>query len=192
MAGLALTCSQQALPNAPDSAGDRRMPLMILTIVGPDRPGLVRSLAAALTEAGGNWLESRLARLAGHFAGIVTVEAPESFLPTLATLETGGLRITATLVGAAAPASGGHRLRLEATSQDRPGIVQEVTQVVARHGANIEDMTTSVEHAAFSGELHFKAVILMRLADEAAADAVRAGLEGLSDDMVVDVQTLEA
>ena len=53
------------------------MASLILTIVGPDRPGLVRALSEAVAARGGSWLESRMARLAGQFAGIVLVEAPE-------------------------------------------------------------------------------------------------------------------
>lgn len=165
------------------------MTLMILTIVGPDRTGLVRSVADALTSGGGNWLESRLARLAGHFAGIITVDAPESFLARLAELETHGLRITATVIGAQSEAPAGESLRLEATAQDRPGIVQEVSAALAKVGANIEEMTTTVEHAPFSGELHFKAILQLRAANP---ELVRQCLEALSDDMVVDVQQLDA
>ena len=54
------------------------MASLILTVVGPDRPGLVRAIAEAVAARGGSWLESRMARLAGQFAGIVLVEAPES------------------------------------------------------------------------------------------------------------------
>jgi hypothetical protein len=41
-----------------------------------DRPGLVEKLSEAVTEEGGNWLESRMAHLAEMFAGIVRVEIP--------------------------------------------------------------------------------------------------------------------
>ncbi|HMP08628.1 MAG TPA: ACT domain-containing protein, partial [Lacipirellulaceae bacterium] len=47
---------------------------LVLTVLGPDRPGLVESLARAVAEHGGNWVESRMAHLAGHFAGILRVE----------------------------------------------------------------------------------------------------------------------
>ena len=48
-----------------------------MTVIGPDRTGLVDAVAALVTEHGGNWLESRMSRLGGHFAGILRVEAPE-------------------------------------------------------------------------------------------------------------------
>jgi glycine cleavage system regulatory protein len=70
------------------------MASLILTVVGPDRPGLVRALAEAVAARNGSWLESRMARLAGQFAGIVLVEAPDALLDDLRTLENQGLRIT--------------------------------------------------------------------------------------------------
>jgi glycine cleavage system regulatory protein len=38
---------------------------LVFTVIGPDRPGLVERLAAAVTEHDGNWLESRTDVLAG-------------------------------------------------------------------------------------------------------------------------------
>ena len=42
---------------------------LVMTVLGNDRPGLVRSLADTVASHGGNWLESRMARLAGQFPG---------------------------------------------------------------------------------------------------------------------------
>ena len=41
---------------------------LILTLIGPDRPGLVSVVSACAGAHGANWMESRLARLAGQFA----------------------------------------------------------------------------------------------------------------------------
>ncbi|MGH7106161.1 MAG: ACT domain-containing protein, partial [Acetobacteraceae bacterium] len=53
---------------------------LVVTFVGRDRPGLAHALAEAVAAADGNWLESRLARLAGEFAGIVLVGVPAAKL----------------------------------------------------------------------------------------------------------------
>ena len=42
---------------------------LVLTLIGPDRPGLVEAVAEVVARHGGNWLESRMAHLAGKFAG---------------------------------------------------------------------------------------------------------------------------
>ena len=50
---------------------------MVLTLIGPDRPGLVDALSTTIAEHDGNWLESRMSRLAGKFAGILRLTVPE-------------------------------------------------------------------------------------------------------------------
>ena len=57
--------------------------LLVMTVIGPDRPGLVDSVAALVAEHGGNWLESRMSRLGGHFAGILRVDVPGENEPEL-------------------------------------------------------------------------------------------------------------
>ncbi len=60
------------------------MPIpLVMTIIGPDRTGLVESLAGCVAENGGNWLESRLCRLGGEFAGILRIEIPDKNKSTL-------------------------------------------------------------------------------------------------------------
>ena len=71
---------------------------LVLTFIGHDKPGLVNTLSETIAAAGGSWLESRLAHLAGEFAGIVLVSVPEPNAARLTTalrsLEEAGLRIT--------------------------------------------------------------------------------------------------
>ncbi|HVZ09155.1 glycine cleavage system protein R [Rhodopila sp.] len=165
------------------------MASLILTVVGPDRPGLVNMLSHAVAARGGSWLESRMARLAGQFAGIVRVEAPESLLDDLPALEREGLRIAGQLVGAEAPTvRSGEALALEVVGNDRPGIVRDVTAILAGSGVNIEELATHVEDASFSGGTLFRAVARLRAPTAASIDAVRTGLETLGNDLMVDIR----
>jgi glycine cleavage system regulatory protein len=164
------------------------MASLILTVIGPDRPGLVRALAQSVAAHGGSWLESRMARLGGQFAGIVLVEAPESLLDDLRTLENEGLRIVAQSGTAAAATQTGERLAVEVVGNDRPGIVRDVARVLAEHGVNIEELTTGVVSGSFSGETLFRATALVRAPDAASVAAIRAGLEFLGNEMMVDIQ----
>jgi glycine cleavage system regulatory protein len=58
--------------------------MLVLTVIGPDRPGLVELLSRIIAGHGGNWLESRMNRLGGQFAGIIRVEIPTAAEPALA------------------------------------------------------------------------------------------------------------
>lgn len=172
------------------------MASLILTVIGPDRPGLVRALSEAVAARGGSWLESRMARLAGQFAGIVLVEAPALLADDLRALESQGLRIvTQQLADGVAPdveGAGGQRIRLEVVGNDRPGIVRDVARVLANCGVNIEELTTGVASASFSGETLFRATALLRAPNETAVDLVRATLEELGNELMVDIQSADA
>ena len=54
---------------------------LVLTFVGDDRPGLVNAVSEKIAACGATWLESRSARLAGKFAGILLVSVPEAGRP---------------------------------------------------------------------------------------------------------------
>ena len=161
------------------------MTSLILTVVGPDRPGLVRALSEAVAAHGGSWLESRMARLAGQFAGIVLVEAPESLRDDLQALESQGLRIV--VQRGETTTAPGEGLTLEVVGNDRPGIVRDIASVVAANGINIEELTTGVPSGSFSGETLFKVTALLRAPSAAAVEAMRAGLERLGNELMVDI-----
>lgn len=164
------------------------MASLILTVIGPDRPGLVRALSETVAAHGGSWLESRMARLGGQFAGIVLVEAPETLRDALRDLEYHGLRITVEAGGAAPVPETQPLLSVEVVGNDRPGIVRDIAQIVAGCGVNIEELNTDVESGSFSGEALFRVTALVRAPDQAAVDAMRAGLEELGNELMVDVQ----
>ncbi len=164
------------------------MASLILTVVGPDRPGLVRTLAEAVAARNGSWLESRMARLAGQFAGIVLVEAPDALLEDLSALESQGLRITVQSGATLSPIpSSSPRLTLEVVGNDRPGIVRDISQVLASNAVNIEELNTDMVSASFSGEPLFRITAIVRAPNETAVEAMQAGLEELGNELMVDI-----
>ena len=46
---------------------------LVITILGPDKVGLVKSLSKTLNQHKGSWTESRMSRLGGKFAGLLEV-----------------------------------------------------------------------------------------------------------------------
>ena len=50
--------------------------VLVLTISGQDRAGLVEKLADVIAEHGGNWEHCRMAHLAGRFVGLLEVTVP--------------------------------------------------------------------------------------------------------------------
>lgn len=169
---------------------------LVLTIVGSDRPGLVEALADAVAGAGGNWLESRMAHLAGQFAGILRVQAPAAAVPGLVqaieSLSQAQLKVTMERGGAGPSAGVQHALTLDLVGLDRPGIVRDVSGVLSRHRANIEELVTDSSSAPMSGEVLFRAHMRLHVPAGADLGRLRADLERVATDLMVEVQLSEA
>ena len=163
---------------------------LIMTVLGSDRPGLVRSLADTVARHGGNWLESRMARLAGQFAGIVRIECPsanaDALLLELQTPGIPGLTIQAARESVVEPS---HRrtLNVEVVGNDRPGIVRELTSAIAGAGGNVEELTTGLESAPMSGHPMFRAKGVISIPENAGAEVLITAIESLGGDLTVDV-----
>ena len=169
---------------------------LVMTVIGEDRPGLVEALAELIAAHEGSWDESRMARLAGHFAGVVQIHLPderaEGLIEALPGLVSRGL--TASVVDSDwSLAAVDHRrsIRLELVGQDRPGIVREISSALARLGVSVQDLRTVVESAPMSGEPLFRAVAELAPPDEVDVERIRGALEELADELMVDVN-LEA
>jgi len=167
---------------------------VVLTIVGSDRPGLVEAVADAVARAGGNWLESRMAHLAGQFAGILRVQAPADTVPGLVAaieaLSHADLKVTVEHGRPAAAIGPQRSLELDILGLDRPGIVRDISGVLARHGANIEELVTDSSSAPMSGELLFRAHMRLN-APPADLGRLRAELERFATDLMVELRLVE-
>jgi glycine cleavage system regulatory protein len=163
---------------------------LIMTVLGIDRPGLVSSLADTVAKHGGNWLESRMARLAGQFAGIVRIECPaaavDELLRELQSPGLPGLTVHAVRepVGEAAARK---TVGVEVVGNDRPGIVRDLTTAIAGAGGNVEELTTGLESAPMSGHPLFRAKGLVSITENADVSALTSAIESLGGDLTVDV-----
>ena len=163
---------------------------LVLTLIGPDRPGLVESVAARVAAHGGNWLESRMAHLAGQFAGILRVELPAEHMAELRAalleLEAEGLRIVAQ--GGAPPAAAGLRaMELQVVGQDHPGIVRDISRVLSRHAVNIEELATDRVSAPMAGGQLFRAQARLHVPASLEAESLRRDLETIANDLMVEL-----
>lgn len=167
------------------------MQYLVLTVIAEDQPGLVERIAQCISSHDGNWLESRMARMAGQFAGILRIEvAPPqqaALLAALTALQAQGLRIQVAAAGSPAP-SASRAIRLALVGNDRPGIVRDISRLLSSHGVNLESLSTEVLPAPMSGELLFQAEALLAVPHSLALDELQAHLETLADDLMVELK----
>jgi glycine cleavage system regulatory protein len=165
------------------------MALFVMTVFGDDRPGVISAISGPITRLGGNWERSQLARLAGKFAGIVEASVPEERYAALVAELTALEDLHVTIEGEEPPeseAAEGEGFLLELLGNDHPGIVAEVSAVLADHGVSIEELVTEVRDAPMAGGHLFEARAVL-VAPPAGTDALRAALEGLADELMVDL-----
>jgi glycine cleavage system regulatory protein len=168
---------------------------LVVTLIGPDRPGIVDSVSEVVAAHGGNWLESRMAHLAGKFAGVLSVEVAEDQVAALeralGALEGSGLKV---IVERSEPVEGPNRraMEIELLGVDRPGLLHEVSALLAALGINVEELTTDRLPAAHSGDRMFHAQMRVMVPEVAETAEVRRSLERLAGDLMVEIRLAEA
>lgn len=163
---------------------------VIFTIIGNDKPGLVDAVAKKVYEYGGNWQGSSFAHMAGQFAGFVEALVPadqhQALIDALNNID--GLQVHSQSVNDSAQ-SDADELTIEVMGNDRPGIVQQITNVLSRFSLNIISFNSTCESAPNWGSEMFKARIRVALPAEVDQDDVKDALEAVANDLVVDITT---
>lgn len=165
---------------------------LVLTVIADDKPGIVEKLSSVIADHHGNWLESRMAQMAGKFAGILRIsidtENKSKLVAALSSLDSSGLLVRVENPASPAGSEATHVVNLSVVGNDRPGIVREVSQALARIGVNVLELSTSCEPAEMSAVPLFRSEIRASVPDTLDDDDVSDALEALSDDLMVELQ----
>jgi glycine cleavage system regulatory protein len=166
---------------------------LVMTVIGPDRKGLVAALAKIVAAQEGNWLESRMCRLGGEFAGIVRFAVPAQKQAALeAELNrVDGLTIVVRSDEPIASAAASILVALEVVGQDRPGIVRELSTAVRAAGGNVEELATECLSAPMSGELLFQARAKILVPETVGLDSLRQTLESELAGLTVEISRIK-
>ncbi|MBN1568158.1 MAG: glycine cleavage system protein R [Acidobacteria bacterium] len=168
---------------------------LVMTIIGKDRTGLVESLARLISDNCGNWLESRMCRLGGEFAGILRIEVPDEMeqklIQALRALYSDGL----TLIirpGESTPATGPTRsASLSMVGLDRPGIIYQISAALARNKINVEELESQCFSAPMSGETMFSAMARLQIPESCIEEELRRELEKIGGELMIDISFAE-
>lgn len=164
---------------------------LVVTVVGPDRPGIVRLISERAKSFGANWAASRMSNLAGQFAGIVHLDVPaesaDALANALSALESTGLRVVIARTGGAAAPDGRRIVRLELSGPDRPGIVRDLSTRLAERGVSIEDLHTEIVGDGSGGAREFRVSALLFVPDALPHRELERELDALASAMKMDL-----
>ena len=163
---------------------------LIVTVIGPDRPGIVSLLSDRAQRFGASWTDSRMANLAGEFAGMVHFEVPPENLDALAAalqgLESSGLRV-AVAKAAGAGSSPLRGVAIELVGDDRVGIVSQLTRLLADRHISIEYIHTEVVRSQPEGKKTFKVQAHLLMPKTLSVDDLKRDLGTLANELMLDV-----
>ncbi len=164
---------------------------LVLTAIGEDKPGLVESLAEVIADNSGNWLESSMSQLAGKFAGILRVSVNDSEADNLITALEGisdQLKLVIERADSESEIETPQTVELNLVGNDRPGIIREISHVLATLSVNVEQLTTECVSAPMSSEVLFKAKANLKVPVGLELDVLQEEIERLADDLIVEMQ----
>lgn len=169
---------------------------LVVTLSCPDKPGIVENLTDVIVAHGGNWEESRFARLGGEFAGIVLVsvlpDGVEKLTNGLQSLANDQTNVSIRATSPKTPAGEGHllcKLRLEGA--DHEGIVHHVAEYLAKRGVNMDEMVTQIESAPMTASPLFHMDAQLDVPPNVTIDELRTNLKAIGDDVGVDIEVTE-
>jgi glycine cleavage system regulatory protein len=164
---------------------------IVLTVLAPDRPGLVERISAVIVRHGGNWLQSHLSRMAGYFGGLIHVTVPDQNADALVrALEgLGDQGVVAVVRKTSGPVESEEAgdVGLSLMGNDRPGIVNRITEAIARKGVNVVSLETEYGSAPMAGNEMFSVRARLRMPPAVSLADLKRDLEMIAGDLMVDV-----
>jgi glycine cleavage system transcriptional repressor len=169
--------------------------VLVVTVIGHDRPGIIAETTGLLAELGANLEDSSMTILRGQFAMVLVASAEvtaEEAQGALATLSDATLSVSVREVpDELAQSAVGPSYLLSVHGADRPGIVSTVTAQISAVGGNITDLTTRLADGLYVlvAEVDIPvtadvAALTDRLGDVARDLGVEVSLRGLDPDVL--------
>ncbi len=169
---------------------------LILTIISDDKPGVIKKIAQIVNKHGGNWLESQLSQLAGKFAGVIRLSAPEDNIKeiesALTQLSEFNIQIQLEELVATNTSATKRSAHFAATGPDRQGIVLEITEALTECSINVDNLTTKCSSAPYSGEPLFEIGGTLNLPMILDLEQLKEQLDHIADNLGIDFDLEEA
>lgn len=167
------------------------MTSLVISFMADDKPGLVNLISKTVSAHNGNWLDSSMSRLGGKFTGILVVQVDESDIAPLSealtSLSSDGINLICETSKADEDSSGFSEVALDLVGHDKPGIVRDISSVLAHHQVNLIKLSTELVPGSMSSELLFKAQGRVMVPPSVDIEQLQEALEAIAADLLVDI-----
>ena len=164
---------------------------LVITALGPDRPGLVSEVSKAIFDCGCTIDDSRMIALGGEFAVIIKIAGSwdkiaklESNLTSLARQIDLTINVKRTNLKKGKPTNLPYAI--DVVSMDHPGIVYQLANFLSKRGINIEEMNTSTYSAAHTGTPMFSVHIRIWIPSDMSISDMRDAFFEKCDELNID------
>lgn len=171
---------------------------IVFTLTGPDRVGIVEDVTGALLSIGGSVGTSRMARLGGAFAILMSATLPAArageLESALGDLVSQGYKLTIESATEAPETAyeGWATYRIELSGADHEGIVHEIAHGLSQRGINIESIETWTSRASVTGSPLFNMTATVMVPPSLDAAAWMADLAEAGEHANVDITVTPA
>jgi glycine cleavage system regulatory protein len=161
----------------------------ITTVYGSDIPGVIKALAQTTRSQGGEWLTSKVIKLDGQFAAIMSVVIEEDLeLNLKSTLDQQFPSLS--FVYSAAQTTNQEMtkiINLVVDCIDRPGLTGDLSNILANLDIGVENM--ECKRFAMDGihDTVFSAQLTLAVPEAAESEVIAGEIEALSEDVRVNV-----
>lgn len=166
--------------------------VLVLTVSGADRCGLVERLADVVVSNHGNWEHCRMAHLAERFVGILQVSVSAEYQQDLeAALRTiDDLDVMISVADSLVSEPSVLEFGLEILGSDQPGIVRGIFSALAHAEVNVEELETKTFCAPDSGLEMFRSSAKLTCPRAVDLDSLQTELEAIAQDLLVEVRVM--
>jgi glycine cleavage system transcriptional repressor len=165
--------------------------LIVISAVGPDRPGVVHELTRVVLDCGGNILESRMAALGSEFAMLLLVSGSwhtpaklETALDKLA--EANGLAVTVRQTRQKEPSRDRLPYAVDVVCLDQAGIVYNLANFFTSRDIDIAELTTRSYAAAHTGAPMFAVQMNISIPQDVQISVLREDFMEFCDQLNLD------
>ncbi|HEY3998460.1 MAG TPA: ACT domain-containing protein [Candidatus Xenobia bacterium] len=166
---------------------------LLLSLVGPDRTGLVDMISGAIFKHRGNLEDSRMAVLGGEFAMLLLVTVPDEARAELeaAVQEAAhglGLLLTVKPTTPRRVPTESTALELRVEGMDHEGIVHDIVHFLAEQGVSVETLESSVTMAPHTGSPLFSMHLHLDVPPAMSLNVLEHGLVTVADRLNVTLE----